>query len=147
LSKELEEARTFLERNSDPFKRKSEVLNATIKAKVKKNLKLNKTIKTLRNKCFSFATQCIARPKGIFNSVEAISKEVILSAEDIPGQRAAERWLETKLETYLTKYRKSLYLYAFILYFSLPYFSIPLPLSFFRVILLKTNEPKLVLER
>jgi hypothetical protein len=84
LSKELEEARTVLERNFDCFNRESKALNATIKAKVEKNLKLNETIKTLRNKCFSFATQCIARLKGIFNSVGAVSKNVKLSAKDIP---------------------------------------------------------------
>jgi chromosome segregation ATPase len=85
LSKELEEARTLLERNLDHFNRESEALNATIKAEVEKNVKLNETIKILRDKCFSFATQCIARLKGIFNSVGAISEEVTLSAEDIPG--------------------------------------------------------------
>jgi chromosome segregation ATPase len=85
LSKELEEAWTLLERNSDRFNRESEALNATIKVEVEKNLKLNETIKTLQNKCFSFATQCIARLKGIFNSVGYVSEEVNLSAEDIRG--------------------------------------------------------------
>jgi hypothetical protein len=84
LSKELEETRTLLERNSDRFNRESEALNATIKTEVEKNLKLNETIKTLRDKCFSFATQCIARLKGIFNSVGVVSEEINLSAEDIP---------------------------------------------------------------
>jgi hypothetical protein len=46
---------------------------------------LSETVKTLRNKCFGFATQCLARLKGIFNSVGVISEEVNLSAEDIPG--------------------------------------------------------------
>jgi hypothetical protein len=85
LSKELEEARTLLERNSDCFNHESEALNATIKTGVEKNLKLNETIKTLRDKCFRFATQCIARLKGFFNSVGAISEEVNLFAEDIPA--------------------------------------------------------------
>jgi hypothetical protein len=85
LSKELEEAQKILERNSNCFNREAEVLNATIKVEVEKNLKLNETIKTLRNKCFTFATQCIARLKGIFNSVEAVSEEVNLSVEDIFG--------------------------------------------------------------
>jgi hypothetical protein len=85
LSKELEETRTLLERNSARFNCESEVLNATIKAEVEKNLKLNETIKALRDKCFIFATHCITRLKGIFNSVGAISEEVNLSPEDIPG--------------------------------------------------------------
>jgi hypothetical protein len=81
----LEEARTLFERNSDRFNGKSEVLNATIKIEVEKNLKLNKTIKTLQDKCFSFATQCIARLNSIFNSVGVVSEEVKLSIEDIAG--------------------------------------------------------------
>lgn len=84
MSKELEEAQTLLARNSDRFNRESEALNATIKAEVEKNIKLNETVKILRDKCFSFATQCIARLKGIFNYVGAASEEVTLSAEDIP---------------------------------------------------------------
>jgi predicted nuclease with TOPRIM domain len=74
LSKELEEARILLESNSDRFNRESEVLNTTIKAEVEKNIKLKETVKTLRDKCLSFATQCIARMKGIFNSVGAASE-------------------------------------------------------------------------
>jgi hypothetical protein len=85
MSKDLKEARTLLENNSNQFNRESEALNVTIKAKVEKNLKMSETVKTLRNKCFNFATQCIARLKGIFNSVEVMSKEVNVSAEDIPG--------------------------------------------------------------
>jgi hypothetical protein len=85
LSKELREARTVLEENSNRFHWESEALNATIKAEAEKNIKLSETVKTLRNKCFDFATQCIARLKGIFNSVGAVSEEVNLSAEDIPG--------------------------------------------------------------
>jgi hypothetical protein len=57
----------------------------TIKAEVEKNAKLNETVKILRDKCFSFATHYIARLKGIFNSAGAVSKEVTLSVEDIPG--------------------------------------------------------------
>jgi hypothetical protein len=85
LIKELKESRTLLEENSNWFRRESEALNATIKAKAEKNLKLSETVKTLLNKCFNFATQCIAWLKSIFNSIGAVSKEVNLSAEDIPG--------------------------------------------------------------
>jgi hypothetical protein len=86
LSKELEEAQTLLERNSDRFNRESEALNATIKTEIEKNLKLNETIKTLWDKCFSFATQCIARLKSIFNYVEVVSEKIKLCAEDIPEE-------------------------------------------------------------
>jgi hypothetical protein len=74
-----------LQKNSNWFNRESKALNTTIKAEVEKNLKLSEMVKTLRNKCFNFATQCIARLKGIFNSVGAKSEEVNLSAEDILG--------------------------------------------------------------
>jgi chromosome segregation ATPase len=84
LSKELEAARTILEENSKRFNRESEALNATIKAEAEKNLKLSEIVKTLRNKCFGFATQCLARLKGIFNFVGAVSEEINLSAKDIP---------------------------------------------------------------
>jgi chromosome segregation ATPase len=60
LSKELKEAQTLLEENSNRFSRESEVLNMTIKAEAEKNLKLSETLKALRDKCFSFATQCTA---------------------------------------------------------------------------------------
>jgi chromosome segregation ATPase len=85
LSKVLEEAQTLLERNSDRFNRESKALNATIKADVEKNIKLNETVKILQDKFFIFATQCIARLKGIFNYVGAAFEDVTLSAEDIRG--------------------------------------------------------------
>jgi hypothetical protein len=84
LSKELGEARTVFEENSNRFHWESEALNATIKVEAEKNLKLSETVKTLHNKCFGFATQCIDRLNGIFNSIGAVSEEVNLSAKDIP---------------------------------------------------------------
>jgi hypothetical protein len=38
----------------------------------------------LQNKCTDFATRCVNRLKGIFNSVGATSEEIAPSAEDIP---------------------------------------------------------------
>jgi hypothetical protein len=84
LSKELKEAQTLLEENSNRFSRESEALNMTIKVEAEKNLKMSETLKALRNKCFSFATQCTSRLKSIFNSIGAMSKEANLSTEDIP---------------------------------------------------------------
>jgi hypothetical protein len=84
LSKELEEARTLLKKNSDCFNRESKALNARIEEETEKNVKLSETVKNLRDKCFGFATQCNARLKGIFNSVGAVSEEDTLSTEDIP---------------------------------------------------------------
>jgi hypothetical protein len=56
-----------------------------LKKKLKKHAKLSETIINLWDRCFDFATQCIAWLKGIFNSVGAASEEVTPSAEDIPG--------------------------------------------------------------
>ena len=85
LSKGLKETQTLLEENSSRFSREIEALNMTIKVEAEKNLELSEMLKALKNKCFSFATQCTAQLKSIFNSVRAVSKEDNLSAEDIPG--------------------------------------------------------------
>jgi hypothetical protein len=61
LSKELEEAQTLLEKNSDRFNRESKALNARIVAEIEKNVKLGETVKIPWDKCFGFATQCICR--------------------------------------------------------------------------------------
>jgi chromosome segregation ATPase len=95
LSRELDEARTISEKNSDRFDREFKALNARAEAEIEKNVKLSETITNLRDRCFSFATQCIARLKGIFNSVGAASEEVTPSAEDIP--RALEH-IEKKVD-------------------------------------------------
>jgi hypothetical protein len=85
LSKDLEEARTVLEKNLDCFNRESKALNLRIEAEIEKNVKLSETVANLWDKCFGFATQCFARLKGIFNSIGAVSEEVTLSTKDIPG--------------------------------------------------------------
>jgi hypothetical protein len=55
-----------------------------IKAEAEKSFKLSETLKSLRERCFGFATQCSARLK--FNSVGATSEEANHSAEDIPWE-------------------------------------------------------------
>jgi hypothetical protein len=85
LSKELNETRILLEGNSTLFNRETEALNMTIKVEAEKNLKLSEALKTLKNKCFNFATQCTARLTSIFNSVGAAFEEASLSAKDIRG--------------------------------------------------------------
>jgi hypothetical protein len=47
-------------------------------------MKLQKSLKDLRNNCADFATRCVSRLKGIFNSVGASSEEIAPSAKDIP---------------------------------------------------------------
>jgi chromosome segregation ATPase len=85
LSRELDEARTTLEKRSERFDRESKALNAKVEAEVEKNVKLSEILTNLRDRCFGFATQCIARLKGIFDSVEAAYEEVTPSSEDILG--------------------------------------------------------------
>ena len=64
LSRDLNEAQTTLEKNSDRFDREFKSLNAKVEAEIEKNIKLSETITNLRDRCFGFATQCIARLKG-----------------------------------------------------------------------------------
>jgi hypothetical protein len=52
-------------------------------------------MKDLRHKCTDFATRCVNRLKGIFNSIGATSEEMAPSAEDIP--KAFEH-IETEIE-------------------------------------------------
>jgi predicted RNase H-like nuclease (RuvC/YqgF family) len=85
LSRELDKAQTTMEKKLDRFDSESKALNARVEAEIEKNVKLSETITNLRDRCFGLATQCIARLKGIFNSVRAASEEVTSSAEDIPG--------------------------------------------------------------
>jgi chromosome segregation ATPase len=95
LSRELDEARATLDKRSECFDRESRELNAKIEVEAKKNAKLSETITNLRDKCFGFATQCIGRLKGIFNSVGAASEEITPPIEDI--HRALEH-IENEVE-------------------------------------------------
>jgi hypothetical protein len=85
FSKELEEARTVLEKNSKRFNHESKAPTARIEAAIEKNVELSETVTNLQDKCFGFSTQCISQLKGIFNSVGAVSEEVTPYAEDILG--------------------------------------------------------------
>jgi uncharacterized phage infection (PIP) family protein YhgE len=84
LSKELKEAQTLLEENSSRFNRVTKALNMTLKVEAEKNLKLNETLRTLKEKRFNFASQCTARLKSIFSSARAASEEASLSTKDVP---------------------------------------------------------------
>jgi predicted nuclease with TOPRIM domain len=84
LRKDLKETQILLEENSSRFNRETEALNLTITVEAEKNLKLSEALKTLKNKCFSFATQCTSRLKSIFNLVGATFEEASLSTKNIP---------------------------------------------------------------
>jgi hypothetical protein len=85
LSKELSEARTILDESSQRFDQETKDLKTRVEAEAEKNTRLHESIKDLRNKCVDFATWCVYRLKGIFNSVGAASEKFTPSTEDIPG--------------------------------------------------------------
>ena len=85
MSEELDEARTILNERSQRFDHETKELKAKVEAEAERNTKLHEAIENLRNKCSDFATRCINRLKGIFNSVGATSEEINPSAKDIPG--------------------------------------------------------------
>jgi DNA repair exonuclease SbcCD ATPase subunit len=85
LSEELDEARSILNERSQRFDHETKELKAKVEAEVERNTKLHEAIENLWNKCSDFATRCINRLKGIFNSVGATSEEINPSAEDILG--------------------------------------------------------------
>jgi hypothetical protein len=75
LNKELEKTKSTLRDNMSRFNHEAEVLNLKVKVEVEKNFKLCEALKTLRDKCFGFATQCSSQLRSIFNSVGATSEE------------------------------------------------------------------------
>jgi chromosome segregation ATPase len=95
LSRELDEARATLNDRSERFNREMKELKAKVEAEAEKNAKLSETVKDLQDKCSSFATRCINRLKGIFNSVGATSEEIVPSIKDIPG---AFEYIENEVE-------------------------------------------------
>jgi DNA repair exonuclease SbcCD ATPase subunit len=84
LSEELLNAQTILKEKTERFEQERKELQAKFEAEAEKNTKLQESLKDLRNKCSDFATRCVHRLKGIFNSVGASSDEIAPSAEDIP---------------------------------------------------------------
>jgi DNA repair exonuclease SbcCD ATPase subunit len=85
LSKELRGARTILDESSRRFDQEMKDLKTRVEAEAEKNTRLHESIKDLQNKCIDFATRCVDRLKGIFNSVGVASEKFTPSAEDIPG--------------------------------------------------------------
>jgi chromosome segregation ATPase len=84
LSEELDNTRTILNKKSEHFDQEIKELRAKAEAEAQKNTKLHESLKDLRNKCADFATRCVNRLKGIFNSVGAIAEEITPSVEDTP---------------------------------------------------------------
>jgi flagellar motility protein MotE (MotC chaperone) len=60
-----------LNKKSERFDQEIKELQSRAEAEAEKNMKLRESIKDLWNKCTDFATRCVNRLKGIFNSVGA----------------------------------------------------------------------------
>jgi chromosome segregation ATPase len=84
-----------LSKKSERFDQELKELQSKAKAEAEKNTKLRESMKDLWNKCTDFATRCVNRLKGIFNSIGATAEEITPSAEDIP--RAFEH-IENEVE-------------------------------------------------
>jgi chromosome segregation ATPase len=84
LSEELFNARTTLKEESERFEQERKELQAKSEAEAEKNTKLQEPLIDLWNKCSDFATRCVHRLKGIFNSFGASSEEIAPSADNIP---------------------------------------------------------------
>jgi chromosome segregation ATPase len=95
LNKELEKTKSTLQDNTSRFNHEAKVLNLKVKVNVEKNFKLCEALKTLRDKCFGFATHCSSRLRSIFNFVGATSEEANHSAKDIPK---ALEWIEREID-------------------------------------------------
>ena len=79
------DAQTLVEETSSQFNHESKALKMTIKVEAEKNMKLSEALRTLKERCLNFASQCTTRLKSIFNLVGAASEEASFSAEDVPG--------------------------------------------------------------
>jgi chromosome segregation ATPase len=71
LGKELADAQAVLKENSNRFNQENEALKATLKVETEKNMKLSEALRALKERCFEFTSQCTARLRNIFNSVES----------------------------------------------------------------------------
>jgi predicted nucleic acid-binding Zn-ribbon protein len=83
LNEELLKAQTTLKEKSERFEQERKELQANSDVKAEKNTKLQESLKDLQNKCSDFATRCMHRLKGIFDSVGPSSEEIVPSVEDI----------------------------------------------------------------
>jgi HPt (histidine-containing phosphotransfer) domain-containing protein len=84
LSEKLDNVQTTLKKELERFEQERKELQAKTEAEAENNTKLRESLKDLWNKCSDFATRCVHRLKGIFNSIGASSEEIAPSSKDIP---------------------------------------------------------------
>jgi chromosome segregation ATPase len=85
LSEELLQSQTSLNKKSKNFEQEKKDLQAKYEAEADKNMKLQKSLKDLRDTCLNFGSSCVQRLKEVFSSVGANSEDITPSDEDIPN--------------------------------------------------------------
>jgi hypothetical protein len=85
LSKELKETKITLEDSTSRFNCESEALNMKVKVETEKNFKLSETLKTLRDRCFSFATLWSCRLRDISIILGLHSRKLIILSNIFQG--------------------------------------------------------------
>jgi hypothetical protein len=72
-------------RRSENFEQEKKSFDARLGAEVEKNLKLQESLKELRNAYLNFGNRCMQRLKQVFNSVGASSEKFEPLVEDLPS--------------------------------------------------------------
>jgi hypothetical protein len=65
-------------RKSENFEQEKKSFDTRLEAEVKKNSKMQESLKELRNICLNFGNRCVQRLRQVFNSVGASSKNLNL---------------------------------------------------------------------
>jgi hypothetical protein len=82
---EIARLNSELSTKSKSFEQEKQSFDAKLKAEVKKNSNLHKSLKELQDKCLELGNRCVQRLKQVFNSVGASSEKFEPSVEDLPG--------------------------------------------------------------
>jgi hypothetical protein len=85
LSEELLQSQTTLKEKSKNFDQEKKDLQAKYEAEADQNMKLQKSLKDLRDTCLNFGSRYVQRLKEVFSSGGANSKDITPSVEDIPN--------------------------------------------------------------
>jgi hypothetical protein len=72
-------------RKSEDFEQERKSFDARLGAEVKKNSKLQESLKELRNACLNFGNRCAQRLRQVFNSVGGSSEKFEPSVQDLPS--------------------------------------------------------------
>jgi myosin heavy subunit len=70
-------------KKSEKYEQEKEKLEANLKAEVKENSNLQKSLRDLQEKCLNFGSRCVQRLKDVFHSIGANSEKFSPSAENL----------------------------------------------------------------